>query len=142
MSPAAQRHHTIEGRRGSRIDLEEGGRYLGIPRNRSCASVHDCPGNRVRYTLSFWKWKLAREAGGGPGRAADLPARPAAPPTFVPIQLGSPRAPRAVGESTAERDGAGEVEIALGRRGLVRVHGRVDPAWLVAVVRGLEGLGC
>ena len=22
---------------------------MGIPRNRSCASVHDCPGNRVRY---------------------------------------------------------------------------------------------
>jgi hypothetical protein len=51
MSPAAQRHQTIEGRRGSRIDLEEGGRYLGIPRSRSCASVHDYPGNRVRYRL-------------------------------------------------------------------------------------------
>jgi hypothetical protein len=93
-------------------------------------------------TLSFWKWKLAQEAGAGPGRAADIPARPATPPIFVPIQLGSPRAPRAAGESPAERDGNGEVEIALGRRGLVRVRGPVDPAWLVAVVRGVEALGC
>ena len=35
MSPLARLHPTTEGRRGSRIDLEEGGRYLGIPRNRS-----------------------------------------------------------------------------------------------------------
>jgi len=54
-------------------------------------------------TLSFWKWKLAREAGAGPGRAAGSPAGPAAPPTFVPIQLGSPRGPRAAGESPAGR---------------------------------------
>ncbi len=35
MSPLARLHPTTEGRRGSRIDLEEGGCYLGIPRNRS-----------------------------------------------------------------------------------------------------------
>ncbi len=49
MSRTKRTHPRIEGRRGSRIDLEEGGRYLGIPRNHSCASVHDCPENRVRY---------------------------------------------------------------------------------------------
>jgi hypothetical protein len=118
--------------------LVEAHRQSGLSQAAFCRRRRDLR----KGTLSFWKWKLAREAGAGPGRAADLPARPATPPTFVPIQLGSPRAPRAVVEATAERDGAGEVEIALGRRGLVRVHGRVDPAWLVAVVRGLEALGC
>src|SRR5882724_9060535 len=54
---------TTEGRRGSQRRLVEGGRYLGIPRNRGCAapregservddhplSLAHCPGNRVRY---------------------------------------------------------------------------------------------
>ena len=31
MSPLARLHPTTEGRSGSRIDLEGGGRYLGIP---------------------------------------------------------------------------------------------------------------
>ena len=35
MSPLARPHPTTEGRRGSRIDLEERGCYLNIPRNRS-----------------------------------------------------------------------------------------------------------
>lgn len=34
MSPLARPHPTTEGRSGSRIDLEGGGCYLGIPRNR------------------------------------------------------------------------------------------------------------
>jgi hypothetical protein len=34
MSPLARPHPTTEGRRGSRIDLEERGRYLNIPRSR------------------------------------------------------------------------------------------------------------
>ena len=29
----------------------EGGHSLGIPRNCPCASVHECPRNRVRYML-------------------------------------------------------------------------------------------
>jgi hypothetical protein len=49
MSPLARLHQTTQGRRGSRIDLEEGGRYLGIPRKSLRQSVHECPGNRVRY---------------------------------------------------------------------------------------------
>jgi hypothetical protein len=35
MSPLVRPHPRTEGRRGSRIDLEERGRYLNIPRNRS-----------------------------------------------------------------------------------------------------------
>ena len=33
MSRMADAHRESEGRRGSRIDFEEGGRYLGMPRN-------------------------------------------------------------------------------------------------------------
>ncbi len=35
MSPLARLYPATEARRGSRIDLEGGGCYLGIPRNRS-----------------------------------------------------------------------------------------------------------
>ena len=49
MSLATRLAPLIEARRGSRIDPEEGGRYPGIPRNHSCASVHGCQENRVRY---------------------------------------------------------------------------------------------
>lgn len=43
MSRAARPHQTIEGRRGSRIDLEEGGRYLVSPETatvRAFTTVH------------------------------------------------------------------------------------------------------
>jgi hypothetical protein len=50
MSRLADLARRAEGGRGSRIDFEESGRYLGIPPNTPCASVHDCPRNRVRYT--------------------------------------------------------------------------------------------
>jgi hypothetical protein len=35
MSRTANHHRESEGRRGSRIDFEEGGRYLGYPQNRA-----------------------------------------------------------------------------------------------------------
>ena len=54
-----------EGRRGSQTRVEEGGRYLGIPPDRSCEAVAygrvgdepyrcliHCPRNRVRYTYA------------------------------------------------------------------------------------------
>lgn len=44
MSPLARPHPTTEGRRGSRIDLEERGRYLGIPRNRSARAFTSVQG--------------------------------------------------------------------------------------------------
>ena len=52
MSPLARLHPTTEGRRGSRIELEEGRRYLSIPPKSLSQSVHECPGNRVRYSGS------------------------------------------------------------------------------------------
>src|SRR5512134_188353 len=60
-------------------------------------------------TLSFWRWKFAREAATGP-----RPTRP----RFVPVQL----APGAVGLRSTP---VGEVEIALGPRRCVRVRGPV-----------------
>ncbi len=44
MSPLARPHPTTEGRSGSRIDLEEGGRYLGIPRQRSVRALTSVQG--------------------------------------------------------------------------------------------------
>jgi hypothetical protein len=41
MSWIAGRRSGAEGRRGSRIDCEEGGRYLGIPQNDRLAAPRD-----------------------------------------------------------------------------------------------------
>jgi hypothetical protein len=85
-------------------------------------------------TLSFWKWKLAREAEAGTGRGATA--------AFVPIQLAAPPRSHEPGAFTAPLADLGEVEITLGDGRLVRVRGRVDPAWLAAVLREVEGRGC
>ena len=90
-------------------------------------------------TFSFWKWKLTRDAGARRGRRAALTLPPTEAPAFVPIQI---TAPRAAAAGTARRDGGGEIEITLGGARLVRVRGPVDPAWLMAVLRGVEALGC
>jgi len=86
-------------------------------------------------TLSFWKWKLAREAEAGTGRAAMA--------SFVPIQLAAvpprPREPRATAGMLAE---LGELEIALTDGRLVRVRGRVEPLWLAVVLRAIEAREC
>ena len=85
-------------------------------------------------TLSFWKWKLAREAEAGAGRGATA--------AFVPIQLAVPPRSHEPGAFTAPLADLGEVEITLGDGRFVRVRGRVDPAWLAAVLREVEGRGC
>ena len=90
-------------------------------------------------TFSFWKWKVTHDAGARRGRRAALTLPPTEGPTFVPIQITAPRAAAAV---TAPRDGGGEIEITLSHARLVRVRGPVDPAWLMAVLRGVEALGC
>jgi hypothetical protein len=88
-------------------------------------------------TFSFWKWKLTRAAKAVPRPGRALAIRSAATASFVPIQLA------ARSEAEAVTAGAsGEIEIMLGRARCVRVRGRVDPAWLVAVLRGVEALGC
>ena len=78
-------------------------------------------------TLSFWRWKFAREAASAP--------RSTPPPRFVPVQL----APSAAGLRSIP---ASEVEIALDPRRCVRVRGPVDPSWLTTVLRAVEALGC
>ena len=67
MSRAARLHLMTEGQRGSRNDLEEGGRYLGIPQHDVCTSVHDCPKNRVRYRST-----RGAERGTGPSTRSKL----------------------------------------------------------------------
>jgi transposase len=85
-------------------------------------------------TVSFWKWKLAREAEVGAGRGATA--------SFVPIQIAVPRRSREPGAPAAPLADLGKLEIALADGRLVRVRGRVDPPWLAAVVRAVEARGC
>ena len=51
---------------------------MSIPRNRSCASVHDCPGNRVRYTPAARRPLLAIPRRAGPARSLEIGHRAAA----------------------------------------------------------------
>jgi hypothetical protein len=90
-------------------------------------------------TFGFWKWKLTHEAGGGPGRRATVVTRRTVAPAFVPIQITPVQGPRTV-EPVPVPDR--EIEIAFGDGRSMRVRGRVDPAWLVQVLRGLEAPRC
>jgi hypothetical protein len=86
-------------------------------------------------TLSFWKWKLAREAEANTGRGATA--------SFVPVQIAAvPPRPRELGAPTAMLAELGELEITVADGRLVRVRGRVDPRWLAAVLREVEARGC
>jgi hypothetical protein len=85
-------------------------------------------------TLSFWKWKLAREVEASAGRGATA--------SFVPIQISVPSRSREPGAPPATLADLGELEIALTDGRLVRVRGRVDPRWLAAVLREVEARGC
>jgi hypothetical protein len=52
-------HRDPQGRSGSRIDSEDGGRYLGFSPKRDILSTHECPRNRVRYRATYepgWRW--------------------------------------------------------------------------------------
>jgi hypothetical protein len=88
-------------------------------------------------TFSFWKWKLTQEAGAGRRGGLALARRSAPGPAFVPIQIRAARPSSAVATTHD-----GEVEITLGADRCVRVRGRVDPTWLVQVLRGIEGREC
>src|SRR5216683_5475432 len=85
-------------------------------------------------TLSFWKWKLAREVEASAGRGATA--------SFVPIQISVPSGSHEPGAPPATLADLGELEIALTDGRLVRVRGRVDPRWLAAVLREVEARGC
>src|SRR6266849_7030228 len=66
-------------------------------------------------TLSFWKWKLAREVEAGASRGATA--------SFVPIQISVPSRSREPGAPPATLADLGELEIALTDGRLVRVRG-------------------
>jgi hypothetical protein len=87
-------------------------------------------------TFSFWKWKLKQGAGAG----AHEPPATVRPP-FIPIRITTPAARRAVEPASATSDGM-EVELTLGPGRCLRVRGRVEPTWLVQVLRGLAAPEC
>ena len=62
-------------------------------------------------------------------------------PPFIPIRITAPAAQRAVEPAPAATDGV-EVELTLGPGRCLRLRGRVEPTWLVQVLRGLEAPGC
>jgi hypothetical protein len=87
-------------------------------------------------TFSFWKWKLKQEAGAG------AHAPPAiVTPSFIPIRITAPRVTGTGEAMPAPADGV-EIELTLGLNRCLRMRGRVDPVWLVQVLRGLEPRSC
>lgn len=75
-----------------------------------------------------------------PQRGVAVAKRSAPPPAFVPVRITAGPLPLGAAAGLVPSDG--EVAIALGRARRVRVRGRVDPAWLVQVLHGLEARGC
>jgi hypothetical protein len=108
-------------------------------RDSGLSQVAFCARRGLRKgTFSFWKWKLTREGDTGPSHPGTRATRTDVTPAFVPIQIAAAEGPG----HAATRAADGEVEITLGRDRHVRVWGRVDPAWLVQVLQGLEAPGC
>jgi hypothetical protein len=94
-----------------------------------------------RRSLSFWKWKLSREAGAGAPAAAG-PAGPPRQRAFVPVRVVAPRRRSGEPPTGAAPAWASEIEIVLAAGRLVRVRGRVDPEGLGQVLRALEAARC
>jgi hypothetical protein len=92
-------------------------------------------------TLSFWKWKFAREARPAPRRGATKGRRSTAAPRFIPIQVAALQAPRRAAPTPAPLDHL-EIKITVGPGRGLRVRGQVEPAWVVQVLRGLEAPRC
>ena len=137
MAMAARRAGPVSSPRRSR---EYWHAQVEAHRRSGLSQVAFCRRHGLRKgTFSFWKWKVTSTAGVGHGRRAALALRSAERPAFVPIQI---TAPRTTAGLTTRRDGGGEIEITLGRDRLVRVRGPVDPAWLMAVLRGVAALEC
>ena len=61
MSAMPSRRAETEGRRGSRIDTDEGGRYVGIPLNGQCSVQETGCGTLVTYVVNV-KNRLASTA--------------------------------------------------------------------------------
>jgi hypothetical protein len=117
-------------------------RHVDAHRRSGLSQVAFCAQRGLRKgTLSFWKWKFAREARQA-SRRPDATGTPRTPPAtvtprFIPIHVAAPRAPRALAGPSTIPDGV-EIELTLGPGRGLRVRGRVEPAWLVQVLRGIE----
>jgi hypothetical protein len=112
-------------------------RQIDAHRRSGLSQVAFCAERGLRKgTLSFWKWKFAREARQAP--RPDATGTPPAPatPRFIPLHVAAARAARAADVPSTTPDDV-EIELTLGPRHGVRIRGRVDPAWLVQVLRGI-----
>jgi hypothetical protein len=108
-------------------------RHVEAHRRSGLSQAAYCARQGLRKgTLSFWRWKLAREGSAAGGRRA---AARMSPPPFIPVRL-TPQ------PSWAPSPAGLEVELMVGPGRRLRLHGPVDAAWLVQVIRGLEGAGC
>jgi hypothetical protein len=112
-------------------------RQVDAHRRSGLSQVAFCAQRGLRKgTLSFWKWKFAREARQAP--RPDATGTPPAPatPRFIPVHVAALRAPHAADGPATTPDGV-EIELRLGSRHGVWIRGRVAPAWLVQVLRGI-----
>jgi hypothetical protein len=113
-------------------------RHVDAHRRSGLSQVAFCAQRGLRKgTLSFWKWKFAREARQAPHPDANRMLPVTATPRFIPIHVAAPRAPRAWAGPATTPDGV-EIELTLGSGHGLRVRGRVEPAWLVQVLRGIQ----
>lgn len=112
-------------------------RHVDAHRRSGLSQVAFCAQRGLRKgTLSFWKWKFAQEARQAPRPPATGTSPAPASPRFIPIHVAAPRAPHAADGPSPTPDGVA-IELTLGARHGVRIRGRVDPAWLVQVLRGI-----
>jgi len=93
----------------------------------------------ARRSLSFWKHKLAREAGRAVGSWTSVSRER---PAFVPVRIASRRPPRVEAQTGTPSAWGGEIEIALESGRLVRVRGRLDAQGLRQVLVTLESVRC
>ncbi len=113
-------------------------RQVDAHRRSGLSQVEFCARRGLsKGTLSFWKWKFAREAGLASRRDSTGPPRTSSAAPFVPVQLAALKIAREMPAPPATLAGV-EIELALGPGRGLRVRGLVDPAWLVQVLRGIE----